>query len=670
MKPIGKTPLLNRRDFIRVSFITGIGMVIAVALPGCNGKPSDKSTVKGEAESWFTPNVYIAIGDNEEVVITVYRQEMGQGVRTALTQILADELCAKWENIRVVQAPADGQYGDQLTGGSQSIQSQYAYLRKAGAVGRVLFVQAAAESWGVEAGTCYAAATMVYHKDSSKKESFGKLVPLAAKLEVPYSATVETKNPADFTLIGTDAKRVDGLDIVTGKAVYGLDVRVPGMRFAAVSRSPVFGGKVGSYDGAGALSVKGVQQVVEISNGIAVVADSTWAALQGRKGLQVTWEGGALELSTDALEQELLDKVKENAPDAAEDLTAYYTVSYLSHVPMEPMNCLANVGEDSFEVWAPTQNPQGALVKANQAAPVNGEKILHVPLIGGGFGRRLEMSLTGPSPVSVDYVREATEISKLVKAPVQVVWTREDDIHNDLFHPLSVTRVSAKRSDIKTLKTSYRQAAGPVPTGNFRAVNTIPEAFSHEIYVDEFAFANGLDPVELRKSYLNARAAAVVSLAAEKAGWGTALAAGRGRGIAYHATWGVTHVAQVAEVSVENGQVIVHRVVCAVDCGVVINPDMVKAQMESGIAFGLSCLLKNPITIQAGRVQQSNFNDYPILRIEEMPPVETYMVQSEESPTGIGEMANPVIAPAVVNALFAATGKRLRSMPIRYGELV
>jgi isoquinoline 1-oxidoreductase beta subunit len=412
-----------------------------------------------------------------------------------------------------------------------------------------------------------------------------------------------------------------------------------------------------------------VQKVVQISNGVAVVADSTWAALQGRKALEVNWAGGDADLSTDVLEQDLLTKAQQGAPDSAEDLTFYYTVSYLSHVPMEPMNCVADVRADSFEVWAPTQNPRGAFDKASLVAQVGGEKKLNVPLIGGGFGRRLEMSLNGDAPVSVDYVREATEISKQVQAPVQVVWTREDDIQHDMFHPLSVTRVTAKRDDIKTLRASRAQAVGPVPTGNFRAVTTIPEAFARESFVDEFAYANGLDPVDLHLSYLQDRAAGVVSLAAEKAGWGTPLPAGRGRGIAYHATWGVTHVAQVAEVSVENGQVIVHRVVCAVDPGVVVNPDMVKAQMEGGIVFGLSCLLKKPITISAGRIQQGNFDDYPILRLDEMPVVETYISQSDASPTGIGEMSNPVIAPAVVNAIFAASGKRLRTMPIRYEEL-
>lgn len=669
MKSYCSTESMNRRDFIKISFAAGMGMVIAVALPGCGEKPSPGTTIKGDAVERFTPNVFISVGDNEEIAITVHRQELGQGVRTALTQIIADELCAKWENIRVVQAPADDAYGDQLTGGSQSIQNNYVFLRNAGAVGREVLISAAAESWGVEKTTCYAESGMVFHKDSSKKETFGKLVALAAKQDVPFSATVDNKDPSDLKFIGMSMKRVDGPDIVTGKAIYGLDVRVPGMLFATVARSPVVGGKQASYKGEGALGVKGVSQIVPISNGVAVVADSTWAAIQGRNALEVTWEGGSADLSSDLLEKDLLEKASRGAQASAEDLTSFYTVSYLSHVPMEPMNCLADVKSDSFEVWAPTQNPQGALDKASAAANVKGAKKLNVPLVGGAFGRRLELSLGGASPISVDYVREATEISKAVGAPVHVVWTREDDIHNDMFHPLSVTRVRAKLSDIKTLKSSRSQVGGPVPTGNFRAVNMIPEAFAHEIFVDEFAAAVGIDPVELRKSFLPDRALAVVNLAAEKAGWGTPMEAGKGRGIAYHATWGVTHVAQVAEVSVQNGQVTVQRVVCAVDCGVVVNPDIVKAQMEGGIAFGLSCLLKKPITISGGQVQQSNFNDYPILRIDEMPAVEVYIVESDESPTGIGEMSNPVTAPAVINAIYAATGKRLRSMPIRTSEL-
>ena len=669
MKGFRTSQSMNRRDFIKISFVAGMGMVIAVALPGCGEKATSGTTIKGEAVERFAPNVFISVGDNEEIAITVHRQELGQGVRTALTQIIADELCAKWENIKVVQAPADAAYGDQLTGGSQSIQNNYAFLRKAGAVGREVMISAAADSWGVEKTACYADNGTVFHKDSSKKETFGKLVALAGKQDIPFSFSVENKTPSDLKFIGMSMKRVDGPDIVTGKAVYGLDVRVPGMFFATVARSPIFGGKQASFKSEGALSVKGVNQVVPISNGVAVVADSTWAAIQGRKALEVTWEGGSADLSSDLLEKDLIEKASRGAQGTAEDLTSFYTVSYLSHVPMEPMNCLANVQADSFEVWAPTQNPQGALDKASAAANIKGAKKLNVPLVGGAFGRRLEMGLNGASPVSVDYVREATEISKAVGAPVQVVWTREDDIHNDMFHPLSVTRVRAKLSDIKTLKSSRSQVGGPVPTGNFRAVNMIPEAFAHEIFVDEFAVAVGIDPVELRKSFLQARAMAVVTLAAEKAGWGTSMEAGKGRGIAYHATWGVTHVAQVAEVSVQNGQVTVQRVVCAVDCGVVVNPDIVKAQMEGGVAFGLSCLLKKPITISGGQVQQSNFNDFPILRIDEMPEVEVYIVESDESPTGIGEMSNPVTAPAVINAIYAATGKRLRSMPIRTSEL-
>ena len=669
MKGVDLQPSINRRDFIKVTFVAGMGMVIAVALPGCGEKQAPGPVIKGEAEGWFTPNVFITVGDNEEVVITVHRQELGQGVRTALTQIIADELCAKWENIRVVQAPADDDYGDQLTGGSQSIQNNYAFLRKAGAVGREVLVRAAAESWGIDKASCFAENGVVYQKDSSNKETFGLLVSLAAKQDIPFSASVDTKDPLDFAFIGKNMGRVDGRDIVSGKAVYGLDVRIPGMFFATVERSPIIGGKMSSYTEEAALGVKGVKQIVPISNGVAVVAESTWAAIKGRQALEVTWEGGSPDLSSDVQEKELFEKASKDAPDSVDDLTSYYTVSYLSHVPMEPMNCLADVREDSFEVWVPTQNPQGALEKASLAAKVNGTKQLNVPLVGGGFGRRLELSLNGASPVSVDYVREATEISKRIGAPVQVVWTREDDIHNDMFHPLSLTRVTAKLSDITTLRTFRSQVSGPVPTGNFRAVNMIPDAFSHEIFVDEFATATGVDAVELRKTFLRDRAVAVVKLAAEKAGWGTTLPAGRGRGLAYHATWGVTHVAQVAEVSVENGQVKVHRVVCTVDCGVVVNPDIVKAQMEGGIAFGLSCLLKKPITIDAGQVQQSNFSDFPILRIDEMPVVEVYIVESEQSPTGIGEMSNPVIAPAVINAIFAATGKRLRTMPIRPSEL-
>jgi isoquinoline 1-oxidoreductase beta subunit len=396
-----------------------------------------------------------------------------------------------------------------------------------------------------------------------------------------------------------------------------------------------------------------------VDGAVAVVAEDTWAAIRGRKALEITWDDGEnAGLSSADIRQALAGQVQ-SAGDY--ELEAVYDVPFLAHATMEPMNCTADVREDRCTVWAPTQDPQGAQRSAVSITELPTDAVtVNVTLMGGGFGRR----------ISEDYVAEAVSISKAIGTPVQVVWTREDDIQHDFYHPLSVNHARGKLDEPGRPTISLHEAQGAVPTGPWRAVTNVPDALARECFLDEMAAATGRDPYELRLASLPERRQAVLKLAADMAGWGTPLPEGWGRGIAFHATWGATPVAQVAEVSVaQDGTVRVHRVVCAIDCGTVINPDMVEAQMEGGIVFGLTAVLKEGITVESGRAQQSNFHDYPLLRFDEMPTIEVYIVPSDGPPSGVGEMGNPPIIPAVLNAVFAATGKRIRRLPIRPEDL-
>jgi isoquinoline 1-oxidoreductase subunit beta len=451
---------------------------------------------------------------------------------------------------------------------------------------------------------------------------------------------------------------------VTGKAVFGIDVVREQMLYAVVARSPAIDGHLTSFDDTQARSVPGVQQIVPLKDAVAVVADNTWSALEGRRQLVLTFEGGPTADFDSASAGERLRSTLEVEP-GPEELVAYYVVPFYSHAPMEPMNCVVDARPDGCEAWVSTQDPQRIKHALMSKTRLPDDKVIvHVPLLGGGFGRRLDNNFPIP------YVTEAVDISLQVGKPVKVMWTREEDLQHDYYHPLSVTRVRASLAKVER-PILARHDLTAVPTGAWRAVTNVPDAFARECFIDEYALALGRDPLDLRREfYPNGAARAVIDLAAEKAGWGTPLSAGRGRGLAYHSTWGVTPVAQVAEVSVDDGgQVRVERVVCAVACGQVINPDMVEAQMEGGIVFGLTAILKQEITISAGQVQQTNFDSYPLLRMDEAPAVEVYTVPSADPPSGIGEMANPVIAPAVANAIFAACGKRVRRLPIRPGDL-
>lgn len=705
---------LTRRNFLKVSFTASGSLLITSYLAGgphpppafattavtsTTPAPTPARTETAVMDGPFEPNLLVSIDRSGLVTLTVYRSEMGQGVRTAMAMVLADELEADWSKVRVIQADANPLVGNnQITGGSGSMVDTYSPLREAGAKGRAILLQAAAQTWGVDAKECRAELGNVIHAASNKKLGYGELVT-AAKT-VKFSGLPPLKDPKEFRYIGKSIPRVDDPAIVTGTAMYGLDARVPNMLYATVARIPVPAGSLDSFDDSAAKKVPGVRQIVKVPSGIAVLADNTWAAIQGRAALQVKWKDGPNgALDSAGIRKQMMDLVEASAaaeaPVTLTSIEAVYETPYLAHAAMEPVNCIADVRADRCEIWAPTQNPQDVQSFVRDAIGLPTD--VHVTLLGGGFGRRLE----------VDYAVEAARISKAAGVPVQVVWTREDDIQHDFYrqptyhwmragwdadgklglwrHYLAAPglngvayRIGREVLDegltvpyvIPNRLVKAELANVPLPTGPWRAVMAGPNGFANESFLDEVAFALKQDPYELRMQLLGPsdRMRPVLELAATKANWATPPAAGRARGIACH-TYHATGVAMVAEVSVEAGKVRVHEITCALDCGVVIHPDIVAQQMEGGVAYALTALFKNPITFKQGRVEQSNFNDYPLLKMDEMPVVKVYTVPSPHAPQGVGEMGVPPVAPAVLNAVFALTGKRIRHTPIRAEDL-
>ncbi len=673
---------INRREFLKISFVAGTGLVVAIYLDGCTTPPTPTSaptsiiptlvptptsdpTPTAVPLAMLNPSVFVTIREDGVVTITQHRSELGQGVRTALPMILADELGADWNMVRVEQALADKKYGAQDTGGSRSVDSCYESMRMAGAVTRQLLVNAAAQTWNLPASDCYTENSLVIHRPTGKQLPFGDLVIPASSLSVPSSDEVKLKDPAEFKIIGTSVRRVDNPEIVTGKALFGMDVSLPGMLYATVVYCPIFGGKVASYDDSLTRQVPGVREVVPITNGIAIVAKGTWQAMQGKAALRVEWdpEKNATINSADA-EQILVGQATQSAP-AEGVLEQYYTFSYFAHATMEAMNCTVDLRPDGCDIWVPTQDSQR--VRSNASTLLRGATSnikVHVPLVGGAFGRRLEDGYSGLPPFA-DYVRQALEIAQAVGAPIHLVWTRQDDFEHDLYHPMTITRVRARLDDINSLAMQTFNTLAPIPLGYWRGVANPADAFARESFLDEYAVATGVDPVELRRAYHTQSAQLVVDKAAEMAGWGSRMPAGSARGLAHFSTWSKTDLAQVAEVTINENEIRVPRVYCAVNCGLAINPDMVVGQIESGIAFGLTAALKEAMDFENGTPMRTSFSDYPILRFDEMPQVEVQIIPSTQHPTGIGEMSNPVIAPAVANAVFALTGQRLRKIPLR-----
>lgn len=711
-------PSTSRRDFLKASAAASGALVVGFYLPTGIQKAV---AAPPKSAAPFAPNAFIRVDANDVVTIVCNKSEMGQGVYTSLPMIAADEMDADWSKVRVESAPAAPPYfhtafGVQVTGGSTSVNTSYEQLRKAGATARAMLVAAAAETWNVDPATCRANAGHVIHEPSGKRLSYGQLTAKASTLTAP--ANVKLKDPKDFTLIGRPMHRLDSRAKVMGQATFGLDARVPGMLTAVVARPPVFGGKVKSVNAEKAKAVPGVKKVVQWETGVAVLADGFWPAKVGRDALEVTWDDGPLAGLNSTKQREQYAALAQQPgavarqqgdiaagmATASKTLEAVYELPYLAHATMEPLNCLAHVRPDGVEIWTGTQMQTTDQAAAAQIAGVKPEQvIIHTLYLGGGFGRRANPA--------ADFVKEAVLVSKLAGAPVKVVWTREDDMKGGFYRPrtynvvkagldtygypvawhhrvvgqsimkgtpfepvmlkgdldLSQVEGSADMAyEVPNLLVDYKMAPAGVPVLWWRSVGHSFTAFVKECFVDECAAAAGKDPVEYRRVLLakHPRERGVMDLAAERAGWGKPLPAGRGRGIAVHESFG-SHVAQVAEVSVgKAGEVTVHRVVCAIVCGPVVNPDTVRAQMESGIVFGLSAALYGRITFKDGRVEQGNFNDYPVLRMDAMPKIEVYIVDSSAPMGGVGEPGVPPIAPAVGNAIFAATGKRVRSLPI------
>ena len=706
---------LSRRGFLAA---TG-GLVLGFVLPprgalaqggggGLFGPPPDGK-----------PNAYIRIGADDSVTFFIPKSEMGQGPTTACSQLLAEELECDWAKVRMQVAPVDpASYGHQTTVGSMAIRTSWDPLRKAGAQAREMLIAAAARQWNVSPSQLRAENGFVINSANGERIRFGAIADAASRLPVPANVTLKT--PQQYKVIGKPHKRLDTRDKVTAKAMFGIDARPAGLVYAAIERCPVFGGTVVSFDAAKTKAVPGVKDVVQIPNGVAVIADNTWAAMQGKRALTVKWEEGAnAAVSSTTIRQMFVDRAKQSGVVARKEgdavaalarargrIDAIYEVPFTSHAPMEPMNATIHVRTDgTAEAWVPTQSPTTTRAVIAQIAGIAPEKVmLHTTFMGGGFGRRGEGQM--------NHLEDATEIAKRINVPVKLTWTREDDMTQDYYRPASYAELSGALdangwpavmkakiacpsffmvrdgldpiavggiSDLQyalpDFLVEWSMANTHVPVSFWRGPGAAQNTYFAESFFDELCAAGGKDPVEARRRLLDKspRLLGVLNLAAEKAGWGTPLAAGpsgsrRGRGIALGSNVGSFN-AQIVDVTVASGRVRVDRVVCAFDCGQVINPHILSQQIEGGVIYGLSAALKGQITIERGRVKESNFNQHDVLRMDEAPAVEIYLSDSTARPSGAGEATNPTVVPAVINAIYAATGKRIRTLPVKPADL-
>ncbi len=707
---------VSRRTFLRTSVAAGGGLLLSFALPV---PARSAAAMERSTEDRFAPNAFIRIGSEGPVTLVMPYVEMGQGTYTSIPMLIAEELEIELSQVRLEHAPPNEKlYGNpllgvQATGNSSAIRASWEPLRRAGATARAMLIAAAADAWKVDPALCRAEAGEVIHIASGRRLKYGELAASAATLPVPEHVTL--KQPQEFQLIGTPAKRLDTPQKVNGTAVYGIDVKLPGMKVATLAQSPVFGGRLKSAGDTKAKAIPGVRQIVQLDDAVAVVADHMGAARKGLAALDIEWDEGpnaalatadiARDLNTaletpGAIAQEDGDVDKALA-SAAMKIDAAYEVPFLAHATMEPMNCTVHVHEDGCEVWLGTQALARAQAAAAKAAGLPIDKVVvHNHLIGGGFGRRLE----------ADGVTRAVQIAKQVEGPVKVIWTREEDVPHDMYRPYWADRLQGGLDEkgmpvawkhrfagssvlARWLPPAFNKGLDPdttegainlpyalpnflveyvrkepqgIPTAFWRSVGPSHNVFVTESFIDELAAAAKRDPVDYRAALLDKapRAKAVLELAAEKSGWGQPLPEGGGRGVSLQHAF-ATYMAQVAEVAVsKSGDIRVQRVTCAVDCGIVVNPDTVRAQIESAINFGITAALYGEITLKNGRVEQSNFDNYRMLRIDHAPVIEVHIVKSTEAPGGMGEPGTSALMPAVANAVFAATGKRLRKLPI------
>ena len=708
----------TRRGFLQTATATSALPVLSIGFVLDSLGPARAAT----ATAAFAPNAFLRITPDNRVTVICGSAEMGQGVLTAIPMLVAEELDADWRSVSVEQAPVDQAYnnpmfGMQATGGSTTVRAFWEPMRKAGAAARQMLVAAAAQRWGVPVETCRTEAGEVRH-GSNRRLRYGALVADASRQPVPTDPPL--KAPADFRLLGKPTRRLDSDAKINGSAKFGIDAQLPGMLVAVMARAPLPGAKPVQVNDAKARAVKGVRQVLTVPSGVAVLATGYWAAKKGRDALQIEWDGGKLAGLSSAQVSQMLAEGADNAEAVAKDtgnlkdaaatsattVRATYEAPYLAHACMEPMNCTAWVRGDEVEIWAGTQSQgpaQGILAQVAQAAP--GKVKVHTLLLGGGFGRRF----------APDFTIDATLLSKLSGAPVKLIYTREDDMAAGYFRPASLARFEGQLDDkgqaiglradvsspsimaasgfmkipesgvdhfalegiddnpydIPSMRIAYgRREPGP-QVWFWRSVGHSQNIFFIESFIDELAAAAKRDPLDFRLALLGKqpRYRAVLQAAADRAGWRSAPPAGRFRGIAVAQSFG-SYVAEVAEVSVAaDGTPTVHKVVAAVDCGMTVNPQTIARQIEGSIVYGLSAALHGRITLKDGRVEQGNFHDYPVLRMNEMPQVEVIILPSTEKPGGIGEPGTPPIAPAVTNALFAATGQRLRSLPIEAARL-
>ncbi|MCF6167907.1 molybdopterin cofactor-binding domain-containing protein [Lutibacter sp.] len=717
------------KNISRRTFVKSIGLASGGLILACNTSVfSEKEITKNLVD--FNPNLFVQLNSDGSLILIASRSEMGNGVRTSLTSIIADEMEADWNKVIVKQATGDAKYGDQNTDGSRSVRYLYETMRKMGAMAKAMLISAAAKKWQVPGSECTAKNHFVTHS-SGEKIGFGDLVEIAKTLETPKEYVL--KSPKDFKYIGKKLRSIDAEDYVKGKAIFGLDKRLPNMKFVAIARCPVTFGTVKSFDKSEALKVAGVEAIIEIPRvekpfgalgGVAVIASNTWAAFKGKEALKIEWDFGdnksynsktyMAEITANVHKQGKVAKdvgnINKAFKNAHKIIESTYQLPHLSHAPMEVPNAVAWVQGDSCEVWAPTQAPQTTRKEVIDYLKTSEEKVtINVTFLGGGFGRKSKP----------DYVVEAVMLSKELNAPVQVVWTREDDIKHDYYHTVSAQYLKASLDkngnvtgwlhrfalpsivstfspgvdyaagfeiasasnipfDIKNMKIEVGKALAMVRIGWLRSVINIPHGFSENVFADELAYAANKDPLEFRLNligkdriedtqneikYNTARLKNVLKIVVKNAEWGKQLPENHAYGLAVHYSF-YSYVASIVEVSVINKKVKVHNVFTAIDCGTVVNKDTVKAQMEGSAIFGMSLAFYGKITAKDGAIEQSNYDNYKMIRMHEIPKVHVEIVESSEKPTGVGEPGVPVIAPAIVNAIFKATGKRYHNLPL------